>query len=208
MTAENTAGKQRGRPFTKGRSGNPSGKPRGARHRATLAAEALLDGEAEALTRKAIELALAGDPIALRLCLDRILPPRRERPFRFVLPELRSAADAGSAMAAILAAVASGDTKARIASSRRSVSGVCGAVIECAQAALAASDTNFARNGRRRTGFLAIWDSRFGRIVRWGGGSSALGRQRLSRPQPRPEVPCVDQRPGTPRHRPDPSRVG
>jgi len=94
----------------KGQSGNPAGKPKGARHRATLAAEALLDGEAEALTRKAIELALAGDPIALRLCLDRILPPRRERPLRFVLPELRSAADASSAMAAILAAVASGDT--------------------------------------------------------------------------------------------------
>jgi len=110
MSAANTAGNQRGRPFIKGQSGNPAGKPKGARHRATLAAEALLDGEAEALTRKAIELALAGDPIALRLCLDRILPPRRERPLRFVLPELRSVADASSAMAAILAAVASGDT--------------------------------------------------------------------------------------------------
>jgi hypothetical protein len=110
MSATNTAGNQRGRPFMKGQSGNPAGKPKGARHRATLAAETLLDGEAEALTRKAIELALAGDPIALRLCLDRILPPRRERPLRFVLPELRSAADAGAAMAAILAAVASGDT--------------------------------------------------------------------------------------------------
>ena len=109
MAAENTAGKQRGRPFTKGQSGNPSGKPKGARHRATLAAEALLDGEAEALTRKAIELALAGDSIALRLCLDRILPPRRERPLRFVLPELRSSADAAAAVGAILAAVASGN---------------------------------------------------------------------------------------------------
>src|SRR5689334_3084270 len=75
----NTGGKQGGR-FSKGQSGNPRGKPKGARHRSTLAAEALLDGEAEALTRKAIEMALAGESTALRLCLNRILSPRRERP--------------------------------------------------------------------------------------------------------------------------------
>ena len=64
-------------------SPNPSGRPVGARNRTTLAAEALLDGEAEALIRKAVELGLQGDLIALRICLDRILPKRRERPFRF-----------------------------------------------------------------------------------------------------------------------------
>jgi hypothetical protein len=104
--ASKTAGRGRGRPFEKGNAGRPAG----TRYRASVAAEALLDGEAEALTRKAIELALAGDPIALRLCFDRILAPRRERPLTFALPELRSAGDAGAAMAAILAAVASGST--------------------------------------------------------------------------------------------------
>src|SRR5260370_6780136 len=74
--AANTAGNQRGRPFVKGQSGCPAGKPKGARHRSTLAAEALLDGEAEQLMRKTVELALGGDTIALRLCLDRIIPPR------------------------------------------------------------------------------------------------------------------------------------
>ena len=98
----NNAAKTRGRPFARG---NP-GRPNGARHRATLAAEALLDGEAEALTRKAIEAALGGDPIALRLCLDRILPPRRERPLRLAMPPMNSAADAVGAMASIAAAVA------------------------------------------------------------------------------------------------------
>src|SRR5262249_245080 len=49
------------------------------RNRATVAAEALLDGQAEALTRKAIERALDGDILALRLCLDRILPARTGR---------------------------------------------------------------------------------------------------------------------------------
>ncbi len=100
----NTGEIQGGR-FSKGRSGNPAGKPRGARHRTTLAAEALLDGEAEALTRKAVEMALAGDSTAMRLCLDRILPPRRERPFNFKLPALQSAGDAAGAMAAIASAV-------------------------------------------------------------------------------------------------------
>jgi hypothetical protein len=107
--AEKTARKQRGRPFQRGESGNPAGRPVGARHKATVAAEALLDGEAEALTRKAVEMALAGDTVALRLCLERILPPRRERPVRFKLPRLQSLADAAPAMAAIVAAVATAD---------------------------------------------------------------------------------------------------
>jgi hypothetical protein len=107
--AANSARNQRGRPFVKGQSGCPAGKPKGARHRTTLAAEALLDGEAEVLTRKAIELALSGDSPALRLCLDRILPPRRERPVRFALPLLEGAGDAVAAMAAITAAVAAGE---------------------------------------------------------------------------------------------------
>src|SRR6267378_3533082 len=72
--ADKTAGKQRGRPFLRGESGNPAGRPMGARHKATVAAEALLDGEAEALTRKAVEMALAGDGTARRLCLDRTEP--------------------------------------------------------------------------------------------------------------------------------------
>ena len=78
--AANAAGKQRGRPWAKGESDNPRGKRQGARHRTTLAAEALLDGEAKALTRKAIELALVGETVALRLCLDRILPPASRAP--------------------------------------------------------------------------------------------------------------------------------
>jgi hypothetical protein len=66
VSTEIAAVKQRGRPFVKGQSGNPRGKPKGVRNRATLAAEALLDGEAEALTRKAVEMALGGDVMALK----------------------------------------------------------------------------------------------------------------------------------------------
>jgi hypothetical protein len=65
--------------------------------------------KAERLTRKVLEMALAGDIVAMRLCLERILPPRRERPVRFKLPELQSPPDAAAAMAALAAAVADGD---------------------------------------------------------------------------------------------------
>lgn len=106
--AENIARKQRGRPFQPGQSGNPAGKPKGARHASTLAMEALLDGEAQALTRKAIELALAGDIPALRLCLERTLPPRKDRPLLIELPAIESTADVVKASAAIVSAVATG----------------------------------------------------------------------------------------------------
>ena len=105
---EKTDTKQGAR-FRKGQSGNPSGRPRGARNKTTLAVEALLDGEAEVLTRKAIERAKDGDAVALRLCLERILPPRKDRPVSFALPKIESAADAGKASTAILTAVATGD---------------------------------------------------------------------------------------------------
>lgn len=95
--------------FAPGHSGNPKGKPKGARHKATRAVEALLEGEADALTRKAVELALGGDTTALRLCLERIAPPRKDSPVRFALPTIHRPEDIVAAGAAMLAAVASGD---------------------------------------------------------------------------------------------------
>jgi hypothetical protein len=72
-------------------------------------AEQLLDGEAEAIIRKIIQKAKQGDIIALRICIDRILPPRRDRPVNLKIPPLRSADDASKAMAAITTRVAGGD---------------------------------------------------------------------------------------------------
>ena len=66
-----TGNQQDNTKFKPGQSGNPKGRTKGSRNQMTLAMEALLDGESEALTRKAIELALGGDITALRLCLDR-----------------------------------------------------------------------------------------------------------------------------------------
>ena len=103
--SRNNAGNTRGKPF---QPGNP-GRPKGARHKTTLAIEALFEGEAEALTRKAIELAKEGDGPALRLCLDRLIPPRRDAPISIELPPVVCAADVVRASAAVLAAVAQGD---------------------------------------------------------------------------------------------------
>lgn len=94
--------------FVKGQSGNPAGKPPGCRNQATRIAEALLDGEVEALTRTAVARALDGDASALRLCFDRIIAPRRARPVHIDLPPIMDAADIAAAMAAITAAVADG----------------------------------------------------------------------------------------------------
>lgn len=109
MTTENTEIEQ-SKPwqFQKGRSGNPAGKPRGTRHKTTLAVQALLDGEAEEITRKAIEAAKAGDMTAIRLVLERVAPARKDYPVSFDLPEVNSTADAARAMAALMAAVAEG----------------------------------------------------------------------------------------------------
>jgi len=107
----------RGR-FPKGRSGNPAGRPRGCRDHANRAARLLLAGEGEALTRKAVELALAGDPTAMRLCIERILPPCRERAIKFALSPIESAPtgqarglkahDIAAAMKAVTSALAGG----------------------------------------------------------------------------------------------------
>ena len=81
----------------------------GSRHKVTKAVEALLEGEAEGLTRKAVEMALDGDTVALRLCLDRIAPPKRDRSVSFDLPAVKAAKDAVRASASVLEAVSDGE---------------------------------------------------------------------------------------------------
>lgn len=95
---------------TAGRFANGNtGRPNGARNRTTMAVLGLLEGQAEALTQRAVELALAGDTTALRLCLDRIAPPRKDNPVCFPLPPMSTAHDAAQAAGAVLAAVSQGE---------------------------------------------------------------------------------------------------
>ena len=102
-------GRGGGRPFSKGQSGNPTGKPKGTRHHATMAAEAMLEGEAAAITRKAISMALEGDSTAMRLVTERVVPLRRGKPVRFDFPPIEHASDVSKALGDILRATSQGE---------------------------------------------------------------------------------------------------
>ena len=88
-------------------SGN-AGKPRGSRNKATVAIESLLEGQAEALTQKAISSALTGDAVALKLCMDRIAPSPKDKPISFSLPDMHCVRDASEAAGGILRAAGKG----------------------------------------------------------------------------------------------------
>ena len=94
--------------FQQGVSGNPAGRPAGSRNKTTLAIEALLEGEGENIARKLIELAQKGDLQAVRLCLDRIAPPRKERCIEFPTRPVKGPQDLPITYQDILIEVAEG----------------------------------------------------------------------------------------------------
>jgi hypothetical protein len=96
-------------PFQPGQSGNPAGRQRGSRNKHTIIAEKLLDDRADDVTTAAIARAIAGDPAALRACMDRIAPRARHRPLDFALPPLVTLADTPVAIAAIAQGLATGE---------------------------------------------------------------------------------------------------
>ena len=108
-STDRTAGKQRGKPFVKGQSGNPNGRPEGSRNKATILAQALFDGQAEELIQKCIQMALDGDSTAMRLCIERLVPPRKDRPVNLDLPQMKCVEDTIKAMAVISSGVADGE---------------------------------------------------------------------------------------------------
>jgi hypothetical protein len=97
-----------GKRDTRFKAGNP-GKPKGTRHRATLIAEALIDGSGELLVKKCVEMALGGDAAAMRLVMERLCPPRRERTVSLAMPKINVASDLIGAAAALTDAVVGGE---------------------------------------------------------------------------------------------------
>jgi hypothetical protein len=111
--AENTgpkqAGRGAGRRFRPGQSGNPAGKPVGARHRITMLAEKLMEDEVDDIVRTVVTAAKSGDLAAARLVLDRIAPPRKGRPIHLSLPKMTSAGDVAAAVSAVANAMGQGE---------------------------------------------------------------------------------------------------
>ena len=107
MTEDEHA-KRRVTPIRKSANGEAPDEIKRAHELARRETEALLCQAAPALMRKAIDRALDGDPAALRLCLERILPASKERSVHFDMPKVESASDAAKLMGALIDAVAGG----------------------------------------------------------------------------------------------------
>src|SRR6059058_4890853 len=97
----------RGRPFETGNKFG-RGRPRGSRNKATLAAQALLDGHSEALIRKCLHMALTGDATAMRLCMERVLPTRKELHVSVARMRGRTAAEIAQTFDVLLKQLSSG----------------------------------------------------------------------------------------------------
>lgn len=106
---ENTGKIQGNTQFKKGQSGNPKGKPKGARHRASLMAEMLFESEIEEVCQCVIGQAKEGNMQAARIILDRLLPPKKDRPINLKLPMISNATDALEASKLICHAVCNGE---------------------------------------------------------------------------------------------------
>lgn len=102
-------GKLQGTKWKKGQSGNPAGKKPGTRHRATRLAEILLDGQTEKLVNKCVEMAIEGDTAAMKICLDRLVPPRKSRPISIDFPDVATGEGVSLAQAEVVKAVGDGE---------------------------------------------------------------------------------------------------
>ena len=107
MSSESNLSSPAGR-FQKGRSGNPKGRPKGARNKTTVIAQNLLDRQAQALIKKVVRMALGGDLTCLRLCLERLVPPKKDAPIDIELSRIAVAGDIPKLFSALSARLGEG----------------------------------------------------------------------------------------------------
>ena len=101
----------RGRPFEPGNKFG-RGRPTGSRNKSTVALQSMMEQHGEAIVKKTVLMAIQGDKMAIRLCLERLLPARRNSPIRFKLPPINSAAGVTRALSRVVQGVADGKLSA------------------------------------------------------------------------------------------------
>jgi hypothetical protein len=106
-TGRDQAKPNRGR-FRPGTSGNPSGRPKGSRDARTVALAELVDGSGEAIVKKLCAAAEAGEPWAVRVVIEKILP-RLERRVVVEIDRVETAGEVAHAVAQVIELAASGD---------------------------------------------------------------------------------------------------
>jgi hypothetical protein len=118
--------KARGRPFSGGNHFG-RGRPKGSKNLQRVWME-LLEGHGEALMKKCMLDALQGDKLSMRLCIERLLAPRREGSVQLALPRMKTLADVDLAHERVLRAIqsgsitpAEGETVTNVLESRRKV---------------------------------------------------------------------------------------
>jgi hypothetical protein len=94
--------------FQKGQSGNPTGRKPGAKNKATIMAERLMEKDIKGITNVVVKQALTGDITAAKLVLDRVAPPPKGRRVTFSMSPIQSLADIVGAHDGLWAAVSTG----------------------------------------------------------------------------------------------------
>src|SRR5260370_19703019 len=97
----------RGRPFQPGNKYG-RGRPRGSRNKVARVCQDTLDSHAENLTKKCVMLAFQGNPTAMRLCMERLMPARRHRTVQLKMPTVKTLGDVAAASELMVRGVARG----------------------------------------------------------------------------------------------------
>jgi hypothetical protein len=110
-TGPNSNGRKSDGRFAQGNRLSP-GRPPGARGKAALLAEQLIDADCAGIVEQLVTAAKGGDVAAAKVLLDRLLPAKRDRHIEYQLSPINSAADAAAAINHILAGVGAGELTA------------------------------------------------------------------------------------------------
>jgi hypothetical protein len=135
-------------PFQPGQSGNPAGRPPGARNEVNRSMEPVFQANGEAIIERLVEQAKAANPVALRLCVDRLVPLGKHRQVGFQLPPMNKSDDVRAAIATIHAGVADGDISTGEAADLLRVADISARMLREAEAAPSGVVRELARHQR------------------------------------------------------------